>query len=185
MAVPKRRMSLEEFLGLPEEKPALEFEDGLVTQKVPPQGKHGRLQWWISTLFNTFAEPRKLATAVPELRTTYSGASRVPDIAVYVWERIPRDERGRIADDFRLPPDIAVEILSPGQRVSSLVDRCRSFVERGVQIAILVDPYREDVRLFRPGRAPQQLSGADEIDLGDVIPGFILRVSEIFDSLML
>ncbi len=44
MAVTQRRMTLEEFLALPEEKPALEYEDGVVTQKMPPQGKHASLQ---------------------------------------------------------------------------------------------------------------------------------------------
>src|SRR5437016_496349 len=96
MAIPAQRVTLEEFLELPEEEPALEFEDGVVTQKVPPMGKHAGLQGWIVELFNRFARSGKLAMAFTELRTTYSGFSRVPDVAVYQWERIPRDAAGKV-----------------------------------------------------------------------------------------
>ena len=88
MAVTEQRLTLEEFLELPEEKPALEYENGVVTQKVPPQGKHAALQLAICELINRVARPTKIALALPELRATYGGRSRVPDVAVYRWERI-------------------------------------------------------------------------------------------------
>src|SRR5947208_1777259 len=109
MAMPQRRMTLEEFLQLPEEKPALEFIDGTVTQKVAPQGQHSRLQYSITERFNRFAEPRQLASAFPELRTTYAGRSPVPDVAVYRWDRVPVDAAGDVANVFLEPPDIAIE----------------------------------------------------------------------------
>jgi Uma2 family endonuclease len=135
MAVRQRRMTLEEFLKLPEKKPALEFEDGVVTQKVPPRMKHSLLQPWICALINRHTLPRKLALVFSELRATYGGRSRVPDIAVVRWERVPRDPDGRIGEDFRDVPDIAIEIRSPGQRVPQRVPQmevcCASFVEQG------------------------------------------------------
>jgi Uma2 family endonuclease len=178
-------MTLEEFLELPEEKPALEFEDGVVTQKVPPQGKHAGLQWTICDLINASARPNKLAWAFPELRTTYGRRSRVPDIAVFRWERIPRDPEGQVADDFRAIADIAIEILSPGQRENQLALRCASFVEDGAGAALLVNPYRATVQLFRPGAAPATHGRGDGINLADIVPGLTLSVSEIFDALIL
>jgi Uma2 family endonuclease len=185
MAVPQRRMTLEEFLALPEEKPALEFEDGVVTQKVPPQGKHSGLQYDICEIINRFARPKKLARAFPELRATYGGRSRVPDVAVYRWERIPRDPDGQIGDYFRDIPDIAIEILSPGQRVNQLELRCAAFVDQGAGAALLVNPYRSSVQVFRPGTVPSLLNRGDVVDLGDIVPGLTLSVSEIFDALTL
>ncbi len=185
MAIQQRRLTLEEFLELPEEEPALEFEDGMVTQKVPPQGKHARLQLSIGKIFDRFSEPNKVALAFTELRTTYAGLSRVPDVAVYQWERIPRDSDGKIANDFRAPPDIAVEIVSPGQSVNQLVQRCLWFVSHGVKVALLVDPSPESVLVFRPDRVPIVLAGADNLDLGDALPGFTIAVQDIFDVLSL
>jgi Uma2 family endonuclease len=180
-----QRLTLEEFLALPEEEPALEFEGGRVTQKVSPQGKHSTLQLEVANRFNQFAVPHKLAKAFPELRTTFGGYSRVPDISVYLWERIPVDLSGKVADEFREPPDIAVEIVSPGQSVNALVRRCLWFVENGVRAAVLLDPSDESALVTRPGGTIIGLHGADQIDLRDILPGFELTVQELFDSLFI
>jgi Uma2 family endonuclease len=185
MAIKQRRMTLEEFLELPEEKPSLEFEDGVVTQKVPPQAKHGVLQSSLCEMINLVTRRRKIALAIPELRTTYARYSRVPDVAVYTWERIPRDPDGRIADDFRHPPDIAIEIISPRQRVSSLIEKCTWYIDHGVKVALIVDPNDDSVRRFRPGEDPVTLQRADLLDLSDAVPGLSFSVGEIFDRLLL
>jgi Uma2 family endonuclease len=183
MAITERRLTLEEFLRLPEEEPPLEYLDGRVTQKVSPQGKHGRLEGKFSELINRYAEPRKLAIAIPELRTTYSGGSAVPDIAVYRWDRVPVDPDGTIGNIFCEPPDIAIEISSPGQSVRELIEKCRWFVDHGVPIALLAHPERRWVRRFRAGAPPELLSGADRIDLDEILPGFELTVDELFATL--
>ena len=123
--------------------------------------------------------------AFPELRTTYAGYSRVPDVAVYRWERIPVDESGKVANVFREPPDIAIEIVSPEQRVNAQVQRCLWYVENGVLAALLLDPADESVRLFRPNRPIAELHRADRIPLGDILPRFRLTVQDLFDSLFL
>ncbi len=183
MAIARQALTLEEFLKRSERKPALEYVNGVVTQKVAPKGQHSRLQFKLAEFFNRFAEPRRLAAAFPELRTTFAGASPVPDVAVYRWERIPRDASGKIANDFFEPPDIAIEIVSPRQRVSRFVDRCRWYVANRVPLALVVYPQHESVILFRPGQRERTLRGADQIDFGDVVPGLQLTVQELFDSL--
>lgn len=179
------KMSLEEFLALPEQEVAREYEAGRVTKKVSPRGKHAVLQMWVSESFNRFTRPRKLALAFTELRTTYAGFSRVPDVSVYRWERIPRDASGEVANDFFEPPDIVVEIISPSQRVNALVRRCLWYGEHGVRAALLLDPSDHSVLLFRPDRTTTALHGADEIDLQEILPGFHLTPAELFAALVL
>ena len=185
MAITQRPMTLAEFLELPEQKPALEYEDGRVTRKVSPKGQHSWLQFVLAELFNRFARPAKLALAFPELRTTFGGASRVPDVSVYRWERIPLTPDGEVADDFMEPPDIAIEIVSPRQSVTALVRRCLRFVEEGVTIALLVDPKDRSVLRFGPNGSARALRGPDRIDLSEVLPGFELTAQQLFDSLRL
>jgi Uma2 family endonuclease len=108
----------------------------------------------------------------------------VPDIAVYRWERIPRDEKGRIANDFFEPPDLAVEIVSPEQSVNALVRRCLWFVANGVQVALLVDPADESVLAFRRDRQTEVWHGADRIELSEFLPDFELTVEQLFASLL-
>ena len=183
MAIPKRAPSLDEFLKWPEQKPALEYEHGVVSQKVAPNFHHSALQYEFAELINRFARPRRLARAFPELRTTFAGFSRVPDVAVYAWTRIPRDSTGKIILDSFIPPDLAIEIASPGQRINSLVRRCRSFIDNGVQLALLVDPRNESVIVVRPDSVSDPLRGEQQIDLGEVLPGFELTVAELFAAL--
>jgi Uma2 family endonuclease len=182
-AITRRALSLEQFLQLPEEEPALEFEEGTVTQKVSPKGQHSRLQSRVVDLINRFAEPNKLALAFPELRTTFARRSPVPDVAVFVWQRIPLNSVGEIANDFREPPDIAIEIVSPEQSVNGLIRRCLGFVASGVRVALLVDPADRSILDFRPNQVPIPRHGQDLIDLGDIVPGLTFSVRDVFSSL--
>jgi Uma2 family endonuclease len=183
MTVVPTRLTLEEFLRLPEEEPSLEYDDGAVTPKVSPKGHHSALQTELIKQLDQSGLPRKLARAFAELRVTFGGASFVPDVSVYRWSRIPVEAGGRLADDFLQPPDIAVEIVSPGQSVNALNRRCLWYVEHGVQVALLVDPVDESVLAFRPGGSVNAWRGSEWIDLSEVLPDFALAVDQLFASL--
>jgi Uma2 family endonuclease len=186
MAIARQHLTLEEFLALPETKPALEYHsDGGVSQKVAPRPKHSRLQGILITRFATFAEPRRLAMALPELRTTFGGASHVPDVAVFAWDRLPLDASGELADECRTPPDIAIEIVSPRESAPALARRCEWYVAHGVRLAVLIDPRPRGkrVRLFRPGAEPATLDLAGMTDFGEVVPGLRIGVQELFGTL--
>ena len=182
--LPPRTLSLDEFLRLPEKGPALEFENGRVTQKVSPKGRHSALQTGIAQLFDRIGRRRGAARAFTELRFSFGGHSYVPDVSVYRRQRIPRTPDGKVADDFRAPPDIAVEIVSPGQSVNAVLRRCLWYVAHEVRAAITVDPNDESVILFRPGATPVVLRGPDQLDLGDIIPDLIVPVDRFFAMLL-
>src|SRR5581483_7070940 len=150
MAIQRRPLDLEAFLALPERKPALEFVDGVVTQKVAPRPRHSRLQGKLVERFNVYAEPRELALAFPELRATFGRQSHVPDLSLYRWDRLPVDADGAFLEECREPPDLAIEIISPGQSVTRLLQTCLWYVEHGVQLALLVDPRERAIIALRP-----------------------------------
>jgi Uma2 family endonuclease len=182
MAIAGQRLTLEEFLALPEEKPALEYHDGVVRQKAAAEIQHSVLQILLCEWINRFALPRKLAVALPELRTRFAGASHVPEVAVCAWGRIPRDARGRPRGPLPEPPLVAIEIASPGQTRQQLAADCAWYVANGVLLALLVYPNEEALAVYRPGTAPERLSGADRLDFGDVLPGLVLDVGELFEA---
>jgi Uma2 family endonuclease len=185
MVATERRLTLEEFLKLPERKPALQFLNGVVTQKVTPKGRHSALQLELGEYFNRAGRRQKIARAFTELRTTYAGASPVPDVVVYRWDRIPRAPTGELADEFFEPPDIAIEIVSPKQSMPKLRKLCQWYVDNGVPIALLVEPGDHSITLFRPGAPPEKLQGTDQIDFDAIIPGLRLVVQDLFETLML
>ena len=82
MATTQRRLPLEQLLALPEAKPALEFYDGVIRQKMPPQIRHARLQPKLAEAVNRFAEPRELAMAFTEMRAIFDRLALVPDVSI-------------------------------------------------------------------------------------------------------
>jgi Uma2 family endonuclease len=183
MALTQQRISLFEFLKLPEEKPALEYIDGMVIQKVSPKTRHRILQGELLERINGFARPQRLAWAFAELRETFARQSLVPDVSVLRWDRVPYDDDGNVIDDITESPAIAVEIVSPDQGVNALIQRCVWYVSHGVEIALLIDPDHKSFVAFRLGQEPRVLQGPDRIDLDEVLPGFALTADELFASL--
>jgi hypothetical protein len=113
MAIARQRLTLEQFLHLPEDEPALEYWRGEVTQTVSPKGPHGAVQLELGRRINNASIPGRLARAFTETRITLAGESTVPDLVVYRWDRIPRDAGGDIAVDFTVAPDVAVRSTRP------------------------------------------------------------------------
>ena len=183
MAITQRRMTLEEFLRLPEEEPYLELIDGMVMQKVAPQWLHSVLQPNLAAIINHHARPRKLAIAATELRATVGPDSLVPDVAVYRWERIPRGEDGKLLNFLPGTPDIAIEIVSPDQTVREMVAKCRRYLANGAQVALAVDPDSETVVRVHPDGSTMTLRGDDRLDLSPVLPDFELTIRNLFDAL--
>jgi len=170
---------LEEFLKLPETKPASEFVDGRIEQKPMPQGKHSRLQLKFCSAVNAVTEAPKIAMALPELRCTFGGRSIVPDAAVFVWGRIPFDAAGEIDNVFTQPPDWTVEILSPDQRTTKVIRTILHCLKYGSQLGWLIDPDERIILVFRPDQLPTELI---EHDVLPVLPSveLTLTVNDVF-----
>jgi len=177
-------LTLEQFLRLPETKPALEYLQGKVVQKVSPKTTHSVLQMWLGSYILNYSMPRKLGQPYTELRCTFGGESIVPDLAFFARGRIPKDEHGRRVDDVVLPPDLAVEILSPGQTLKNLGTKLSRCVRQGVRLGWLIQPRRSRVFVFRPDRPVETLELGDALQGEGVLPGFALPLSEMFGWLV-
>jgi Uma2 family endonuclease len=176
-------MTLEEFLALPEEQPALEFDDGVVTQKMAPTADHLEIQAFLRNAFNAVAEPKDLGHAFAELRFQIPGLARVPDVGFYRLSRLKVLPGPRWAPDQGVP-DIAIEVVSPGQSVTSLIRKCQRYLALGSSIALIVDPDDETVLAFRPGQPVQVLQNDDRIDVDELLPGLTLTVRAVFQGIV-
>lgn len=184
MAIVQTGLTLDEFLRLPEQKPALEFLDGQVSQKAEPKAVHSALQVAIAGWLDERSGRGKTARVFIELHAHWPNhASLCPDVSVYLIERVPTTPDGDIADDFWLPPDIAVEIASPGQSVNDQTDRANLLLQHGVRVVVLVEPRQRRVRVARPGQMVVAYQGDDMVTLEDVLPGFSFGVRELFSTL--
>ena len=175
-------MSLEEFLQLPETKPAREYINGEIIQKPMPKGRHSRLQGKLCSTINNVTEISKVAYAFPELRCTFGGRSIIPDVAVFLWKNIAFTANGEIADNFNLSPDWTIEILSPEQKPNKVIGKILHCLSSGCQLGWFIDPDDKSILAFRSGQQPQLLQGSDSLPVLDAIQ-LDLTASQVFSWL--
>ena len=175
-------VTLEEFLERPETKPASEFVDGIV-QKPIPQGEHSTLQGELCDRINQVAKTQKLAYAFPELRCTFGGAAIVPDVAVFRWDRIPRQASGRVTNWFEIYPDWAIEILSPDQGQTKVLGLLHCS-QHGTELGWLLDPEENTVLIVLPEQRVQLLKGSQVLPVLAELK-LELTVEQVFSWLIL
>ena len=175
-------LTLDEFLALPETKPATEFWNAQPKEKPTPTTKHSIIQTKLAAKLDAAAETKqpRLGRAMSELRCTFAGKSIVPDISYVRRERLLLDPDGRVADRFLAAPDLAVEIVSPEQSQFELVEKLAWCVHNGVSLAWLIDPDSEDVMVFSPINIPRVVPRDGSLEGGEVLPGFRCSVTELF-----
>lgn len=181
VTTPSKAINIEEFLALPETKPASEYINGKIIQKPMPKGKHSAIQTELSTAINVALKPQKIARAFSELRCTFGGRSTVPDVTVFAWNKIPRDDNGEIADSFPAAPDWTIEILSPEQRYSRVTRNILHCLDNGTQLGWLIDPQEQSVLVYFPKQQPAFFEDADDVlAVPDFAKAFELTVRELF-----
>jgi Uma2 family endonuclease len=166
-------LSLKRFLRLPEAKPALEYFDGKVVQKVAPKRAHSIIQTMLTYHLQGALERLNIGDAYVELRCTWDGASLVPDICVFTKGREPP------ADDVCAPPDLMIEVLSHGQTVRAMSRRLIWCTTHGVRLGWLIQPRMKRAYVFRPCTPVAVLDEGGVLDGELVIPGFEIHIADV------
>ncbi|AUT00621.1 hypothetical protein CLI64_09575 [Nostoc sp. CENA543] len=174
-----QKPSLEEFLKLPETKPASEYINGEIWQKPMPKGRHSRLQGKLIEVINQVSEAQKIAYGFPELRCTFGNRSIVPDLAVFQWKRIPFTINGDVPDNFQIPPDWTIEILSPEQKPNKVIGDILHCLQYGSRLGWFLDPDDFSILIFLPEKQPALLQGEDSLPVLHEIP-LTLTVNQVF-----
>jgi len=151
---PLKTIFLEQFLALPETKPASEYIDGRIIQKPTPQGKHSSIQTELAATINFALRRQQVARAFSELRCTFGDRSIIPDISVFAWSNILRDENGEIANAFRVAPDWTIEILSPDQSQTKVTKNILHCLDHGSEMGWLIDSDEKTILVYQPKQQP-------------------------------
>jgi Uma2 family endonuclease len=101
-----------------------------------------------------------------------------PDVAFVRKERLPEDDE--LDGYLEIAPDLVVEIVSPSDRLRDVSDKVMEYLQAGVGLVWVVEPRRKLVNVYLPDYTSRILTGDDELDGGDVLPGFRLPLSGIF-----
>ena len=179
------KITLDEFLKLPETKPYSEYINGQIIQKPMPQGKHIKLQGKLVTALNNIVEAEQIALAFPELRCTFGGRSIVPDVTLFAWSRIPVDEDGDIANVFTIAPDWTIEILSPDQSQTKVTGNILHCLNYGSKLGWLIDPKEKSVLVYPAKQQTRLLTQNDVLPVPDLAADLRLTVADLFGWLKL
>lgn len=79
-----------------------------------------------------------------------------------------------------VPPDLAVEVISPSDRNADIAQKQALYDKAGVPLVWWVDPERKTLTVYRLGQAPEVVEATGVLDGGDVLPGFTLELGTIF-----
>jgi Uma2 family endonuclease len=178
---PVQLLTLDAFLRMPQvdESPAWELVDGQMQQKPMPKTRHSMLQ---KRLLSAVDDHTRDYTALPELRCTFGGRSVVPDVAVVAWERIPVNALGEPEDNFMAAPDWTIEILSPDQKATRVMDNILHCLAYGCRLGWMIDPDDYAIFAFAPQREPEILRGNQVLPMLDGIE-LSLTVAQVFEWL--
>jgi Uma2 family endonuclease len=167
-------ITLEEFLALPETKPASEYIAGKVIQKTMPLGKHSVIR---SELMMVLNQPDTMF-AFPELRCVFAGSAIVPDLAVFEVSNIP--------NDFNLAPDWVIEISSPDQVTTKKLDKIFYCLQHGTRLGWLVNIEERSVIIHHSDKQNEIIhEQTQELTVPNFVKSLKLTAGDIFSWLKL
>jgi Uma2 family endonuclease len=108
------------------------------------------------------------------------GQIRAADVAFVSWRHFPNRElpAGQV---LAVPPDLAVEVLSPSNTQAEMKRKLREYFEAGVRLVWLIDPDQKTAVTYRSAEDAAPIAADETLDGGDVLPGFTLSLAELFE----
>ncbi|PMB23192.1 Uma2 family endonuclease [Fischerella thermalis] len=109
-----------------------------------------------------------------------NGADRSPDAAwikLERWEQLTKEEQETFAP---ICPDFVVELRSPSDSIETLRDKMKEYMENGAKLGWLIDRNNSKVEIYRQEKEIEVLDHPSNLSGEDVLPGFILDLTEIW-----
>jgi Uma2 family endonuclease len=154
---------------------------GELVMMSPAGFDHGRFAINVGNALANFTKARSLGVVVSAEAGFHIARDpdtvRVPDVAFVRADRIPP---GGVKGFFQGAPDLAVEVVSPGDRASEVMAKARDWLQAGCAMVWVVDPETRTVSVYCSRSEISVLTDADTLTGGDVLPGFSMKVAEIF-----
>lgn len=160
-----------------------ELVDGVLLEKVMGLPESG-VALTLARHLGNFAEDHDLGEVfgADGMMNILPDHVRIPDVSFVSWAKLPgrKYPKGQVPD---LVPDLAVEVLIPSNTAREMWRKLKDYFLAGVRLVWIIDP---DTRSARVHTAPDvfaDLTAADSLDGGDVLPGFALPLGRVFARL--
>jgi len=172
----KRTITLEEFLANDYE--SYEYVKGKLVPMSTPTMVHGEISSNLHILLSAHVRKHQLGKMYIAETTFQIGESgRKPDVAFVSQERLPENRH----QASPIPPDLAVEVVSPGDKVYDVQEKTLEYLDAGTRMVWVVEPIAKTVTVYRSPSNIKTLTVNDTLTGEDVIEGFQCAVAEIFE----
>lgn len=171
----------DEFYALGDIRPC-ELVQGRVVPMSPPSYEHGEIEFTFGSIIRAFVREHRLGRVSGGEAGVY--VSRDPDtvrgvdIMFISHERYARRSSAAFLD---VAPDLVVEVLSPGNTMSEMMQNLGEYFGIGVRLVWLVDPKTRSVYAYRSLNDIRTFAEADDLPGDDVLPGFAVPVATLFE----
>ena len=170
-------MSPESFVALSDDGYRYEYTRGKAVMMSPAGGRHGRIA---TRLIGFFIMQLPKGHHIYDSSTGYrlpNGDVRSPDVSVIAPGRLPGelDPIGFL----EIPPDLAIEIISPSERYEDVIIKVHEYLNWGVKAVWVVEPTTREVVVYSADGITR-FSGEDELIGGTAAPGFAHQVKDLF-----
>ena len=152
--IPPQKLTLAEILASPQSNERCEFVDGEAIPKVSPKRFHAGVQKALIKLLDNWAQPR--GHFYPEwgviLKRRGQDWAPIPDLTYISFERLSADWLEDAA--CPVPPDLAIEIISPDQTFGEMTEKATDYLTAGVLRVWIIDPKVQSITVFAPDSSP-------------------------------
>ncbi|HEY4364832.1 MAG TPA: Uma2 family endonuclease [Bryobacteraceae bacterium] len=174
-------LTADEFQVIPDdESMQTELDEGEVVRIPWRSLEHGDLEVELLARISEFAKPRALGRVYPG-NTGFrlsDDTVRCPDVAFVRGERV---ESVRSKGFARGVPDLAVEIFSPSDNVRQLMRKVKQYLAAGCHTVWIFYPESKELHVLDATGADRLLTIDDTLDAPELLPGFTVRVGELFE----
>lgn len=185
MSLATALLRADDLFRMPRDGWRYELVEGVLHRMPPPGFDHGSIAGRFGGLLFTHVHPRKLGRVLAA-ETGFQISSDpdtvlAPDVSFVRKERLAGYDPGRHGY-FPGAPDFLVEVLSPSDTYSEVEKKVARWLGAGAGMVVLADSSPALLFVHRPGHPVEILSGNDTLDASDVVPGWKIRVGEIFEA---
>lgn len=110
-----------------------------------------------------------------------NGANRSPDaawIAKENWERLTTEQQQKFPP---ICPDFVIELRSKSDALAPLQQKMQEYIANGLRLGWLSNPQDRQVEIYTANQTKQVCDRPQQIDGADVLPGFVLNLSSLWD----
>ena len=171
-------MTAEELMNIDDDSHRHELIKGELLTMPPPQLEHMRVSANLTAMLWNYAKANRIGDVYTEGGFKLESDPDTvlgPDVSFVSLDRVSRTREGY----YLGPPDLAVEVLSPGDRRGMVEHKLSLWLELGTRSVWLVNPRRRTVEVCKPTGDRKLFHEKDELT-DDTVPGFRVAVSEIF-----